>query len=75
MNAYDILMLTIHKEFDLHVAIVKFIRDKYPQAVIIPGLGELQNTEDSRIKSWQKGYTAGKNANHRKPGSFYSKIA
>ncbi len=52
-------MLTIHKEFDLHVAIVKFIRDAYPEAVLIPGLGEFQNSDELRIKSWQKGYTSG----------------
>jgi hypothetical protein len=27
--------------------------------IIIPGLGELQTTDEIRIKSWQKGYTAG----------------
>lgn len=52
-------MLTVKNEFDLHVAIVKFIREKYPEAVIVPGLGEFQDTDDLRIKSWQKGYTSG----------------
>jgi len=52
-------MLTVKNEFDLHVAIVKFIREKYPEAVIVPGLGEFQDTDDLRIKSWQKVYSFG----------------
>ena len=52
-------MLQIRRKFDLHVEVVKFIREKYPQAVLLPGLGEFQDTGDVRIKAWQKGYTSG----------------
>ena len=52
-------MLQIRREFDLHVEVVKFIREKYPEAVLLPGLGEFQETGDVRIKAWQKGYTSG----------------
>ena len=51
--------ININNEFDLHTKVVAFIRKRYPEVIIIPGLGELQTTDDLRIKSWQKGYTAG----------------
>jgi len=49
----------INNEFDLHTKVVAFIRKRYPEVIIIPGLGEPQTTDDIRIKTWQKGYTAG----------------
>ena len=51
--------IIINNEFDLHTRVVQFVRKRYPEVIIIPGLGELQTTDDIRIKSWQKGYTAG----------------
>ena len=51
--------ININNEFDLHTRVVAFIRKRYPEVIIIPGLGELQTTDDTRIKAWQKGYTAG----------------
>ena len=51
--------INVNNEFDLHTRVVAFIRKKYPEVIIIPGLGELQTTSDLRIKAWQKGYTAG----------------
>ena len=51
--------ININNEFDLHTRVVALIRKRYPDVIIIPGLGELQTTDDTRIKSWQKGYTAG----------------
>jgi len=50
--------INIQCEFDLHAKVVEFIRKRYPSAIIIPGLGELQITDQCRIRSWQKGYTA-----------------
>ena len=51
--------IKINNEFDLHTKVVAFVRKRYPDVIIIPGLGELQTTDDTRIKAWQKGYTAG----------------
>jgi hypothetical protein len=49
----------IVNETDLHYAVVKWIRRFWPQAIIAPGLGELQDTEASRLDAWAKGYTGG----------------
>ena len=49
----------IETENDLHYNIVSFIRKKYPEALMIAGLGENQTTEATRIESWKKGYMAG----------------
>ncbi len=38
---------------------MKFIREKYSQAVLLPGLGVFQCTSDVRIKMWQQGYSSG----------------
>ena len=46
-------------EFDLHVKLVEFIRKRYPDVLIIAGLGENQTTSELRIDSWRKGYTKG----------------
>ena len=59
MNAYMKNMTDIINETDLHVAVVKYIRENYPQAIIVPGLGEYQNTKELRLESWRKGYTKG----------------
>ena len=46
-------------ETDLHVKVVEFIRKRYPNTLIIPGLGENQISSEMRIESWKKGYTKG----------------
>jgi prophage antirepressor-like protein len=46
-------------EFDLHIRLVKFIREYYPHLILVPGLGENQTTENLRMKSKGKGYRAG----------------
>ncbi|CAB4012485.1 BRO family, N-terminal domain [Paramuricea clavata] len=46
-------------ETDLHYAVVSYIRDNYPEAVIIPGLGEYQDTVSKRCDAWKKGYRSG----------------
>ena len=46
-------------EFDLHIRLVKFIREYYPHLILVPGLGESQTTENLRMKSKGKGYRAG----------------
>ena len=46
-------------EHDLHYKVVDFIRKYYPEAIVIPGLGELQHTSAMRCDAWQKGYKGG----------------
>ena len=46
-------------EYDLHVKVVDFVRNKYDDALMIPGLGENQKNKITRIVSWKKGYQAG----------------
>ncbi|CAB3976962.1 Uncharacterized phage-encoded [Paramuricea clavata] len=46
-------------ETDLHTTVVSYIRDNYPEAVIIPGLGEYQDTVSKRCDAWKKGYRSG----------------
>jgi prophage antirepressor-like protein len=46
-------------ETDLHYAVVSYIRNNHPKAVIIPGLGEYQDTESKRCDAWRKGYKGG----------------
>lgn len=41
------------------IKVVHFIRKFYPEAVIVAGLGELQDTRAKRINSWKKGYQKG----------------
>jgi prophage antirepressor-like protein len=43
---------SIMNETDLHKQIIKFIRNKYPDVKIIPGLGELQTTQPLRLSCW-----------------------
>ena len=56
---YVYMTSAIENETQLHTAVVEFIRKKYPHAVIIPGLGEFQKTDELRMEAWQKGYMAG----------------
>ena len=44
---------------DLHYKVVDYLRRFYPQAVLLPGLGELQDTEEKRLDAWAKGYMGG----------------
>jgi prophage antirepressor-like protein len=46
-------------ETDLHYAVVSYIRDNHPEAVIVPGLGEYQDTSAKRCDAWKKGYRRG----------------
>ena len=52
-------MFKIENETDLHCKVVHLIRNYYPKALIVPGLGENQDTPFKRIDSWKKGYTKG----------------
>lgn len=46
-------------ETDLHIKVVEYIRTHHPSAIIVPGLGEMQDTQEKRIECWRKGYTKG----------------
>ena len=46
-------------ETDLHYKVIDFVRKFFGEAVIVPGLGELQDTEAKRIEAWKKGYKSG----------------
>ena len=52
-------MFKIENEMDLHSKVVNLIRNFYPDAIMVPGLGENQDTSEKRINSWKKGYTRG----------------
>ena len=46
-------------EADLHYQVVKHIREWYPNVIIIPGLGEYQDSSAKRCDAWSKGYIGG----------------
>ena len=52
-------MFKIENEMDLHSKVVNLIRNYYPEAIIVPGLGENQDTSEKRINSWKMGYMRG----------------
>ena len=49
----------IENEMDLHTKVVELIRNFYPNSLLVPGLGENQDTSEKRINSWKTGYTRG----------------
>ena len=46
-------------ETDLHYKVVDFIRMFFAEAILIPGLGELQDSDAKRRDAWRKGYKSG----------------
>ena len=52
-------MIIISNERDLHHKVVNLIRNYYPNAILVAGLGENQDTEEKRLDSWKKGYQRG----------------
>ncbi|CAB4031796.1 Hypothetical predicted protein [Paramuricea clavata] len=46
-------------ETDLHHTVVSYIWNNHPKAVIVPGLGEYQDTVPKRCDAWKKGYKGG----------------
>jgi hypothetical protein len=53
------LQLQLINEADLHYKVVDFIRTFHPEAILVAGLGENQDTPEKRIDSFKKGYTRG----------------
>ena len=52
-------MFKIANEMDLHCKVVHLIRNYYPDAIMVAGLGKNQDTPYKRIISWKKGYLRG----------------
>ncbi|CAB3999563.1 Uncharacterized phage-encoded [Paramuricea clavata] len=46
-------------ETDLHYAVVGYLKNYHPNALILPGLGEYQDTSQKRCDAWRKGYLGG----------------
>ena len=51
--------LALRNEADLHHKVVDFIRCFYKHALVVPGLGELQDNESRRKYGWSCGYKGG----------------
>ena len=51
--------VSLINETDLHHKIVEFICKRYPDVLIVAGLGENQITSEMRLESWRTGYTKG----------------
>jgi prophage antirepressor-like protein len=51
--------LKLLNETDLHYAVVKYIRRFHPNALIVAGLGEYQDTVQRRSDAYHKGYIGG----------------
>ena len=52
-------MIMISNEKELHYKVVQLIRNYYPDALLVAGLGENQDTEEKRLDSYKKGYSRG----------------
>ncbi|MFM7988668.1 MAG: hypothetical protein ACKPKO_56085, partial [Candidatus Fonsibacter sp.] len=46
-------------ENDLHFKVIDLIRTKFPDLIVIAGVGELQRTQQIRIEAYKKGYVGG----------------
>ena len=51
--------LVIMNESDLHCHIVAETRKAWPDAVLVPGIGELPEAGAKRLQAWKMGYTKG----------------
>ena len=49
----------ISNENDLHKKVVAWIRRFRAELIVVPGLGELQKTDELRMEAWGKGYRKG----------------
>ena len=53
-------LINVATEKQLHNQVVSWTRRFHPELVIVPGLGELQKTDEARVEAWAKGYRRGK---------------
>ena len=51
--------IVLRNETDLHYKVIDFIRTKFPDMILLPGLGEHQNTTAIRNDCYNKGYIGG----------------
>ena len=51
--------IRIYSETDLHKKVVEFMRKHLPGHILVPGLGELQDTQPKRSNCYYKGYRGG----------------
>ena len=51
--------LSLMNETDLHYKVVHVVRKYFPEAVMVAGFGELQDSSPKRIDAWSKGYVSG----------------
>ena len=58
-NVKSILTFNLQTEADLQKIVVNYLRTKHPGIRFVATLGENQDTEEKRIKSYMLGYTAG----------------
>ena len=59
VNIHTNHVFNIANEKQLHNKVVEWIRRFHPQVILVPGLGELQKTDEARMEAWAKGYTKG----------------
>ena len=52
-------VINVATEKRLHNQVVSWTRRFHPELVIVPGLAELQKTDEARMEAWAKGYTKG----------------
>ena len=53
------MIININNERDLHYKVVDYIKKYIKEAIIIPGLGELQYNSNVRADAYFKGYIGG----------------
>ena len=51
--------LSLRNESDLHHKLVQSIRRFWPHALLVAGLGELQDSPEKRMYAWRSGYVGG----------------
>ena len=59
VHIQDNHVINIATERQLHNHVVAWLRRFSSELVIIPGLGELQKTDEARLEAWSKGYQKG----------------
>ena len=49
----------IETEYDLHTKVVSFLKKQFPQSIFLASLGEMQDSDEKRIKAFNLGYMKG----------------
>ena len=49
----------IETEYDLHTKVVSFLKKQFPQSIFSASLGEMQDSEEKRIRAFNLGYMKG----------------